>query len=91
MNPQAQQLADEAIANIKNSFNKAMTTVANKYKRSKNAVGYQLAQGFLDKVNQYAQQMTVGHQQGGFDPATMSPTMGANTAPTSPQPARPTV
>ena len=70
----AQSRASKAMEDIKQQFNKAMSTVVNQYKKSKDSVGYQLAKGFLDKVNSYAEKLKIQRGEGQFDSnATFAP------------------
>ena len=84
--PDAQQRASKAMDNIKQQFVKSMTGVVNQYMKDKDSVGYQLAKGFLDKVNLYADKLKITKGQQGFDPnavfdqqTQVQPSLGTNT------------
>jgi hypothetical protein len=82
-----QQAASTAINNIKKAFNDSMTNVVNGYQQSQDSVGYQLAKGFMDKVNAYAEKLQIKRGEGKFDTNSafsqpqVYPTVGANSTP----------
>ena len=56
-----------AMNDIKQAFNRSMTGVVEKYRQNRDSVGYQLAKGFLDKVNAYAEKLKIKRGEGKFD------------------------
>jgi hypothetical protein len=72
--------------NIKKAFNDSMTNVVNSYQQNRDSVGYQLAKGFMDKVNAYAEKLQIRKGEGKFDTNAafnqqqVPPTVGANSS-----------
>lgn len=63
----ARQRADQAMKDVKLAFTDAMKRVIDKYKGDRDSVGFQLATGFMDKVNAYADKLKINRGEGVFD------------------------
>ena len=94
LNQNQQQAASTAITNIKKAFNDSMANVVSSYQQNRDSVGYQLAKGFMDKVNAYAEKLQIRKGEGKFDTNAafnqqqVPPTVGSNSTPQgTPQPA----
>ena len=82
----SQAKVGEAMKSIKKSFNDSMSGVVEKYKNNRDSVGYQLAKGFVDKVNAYAEKLKIQQDEGKFD---QNAAFGPQTPPQTPPQAPP--